>query len=204
MTAIAAALVIFVGAEAVVAPDPRLASNPAYAELLEVRSGLIDAYNRRDVEGILNLCHPQVVVTWQNAEVSETREGVRKYYEKMMTGPNRIVESMTADPTVDDLAVIHGGDTAVSRGKMNDHYRLTDGSEFAMNSRWSATLVKDGDRWLIASFHASVGAFDNPLLTMIVGKAALWTGLTAGLAGAVVGGAIAWFVARRRPAANPV
>lgn len=179
----------------VVAPDPK---DPAYAELLKVRSGLVDAYNRKDVDGILNLCTPDVVVTWQNAEVTEGREGIRKYYDKMMTGPNRIVESMTANPTVDNLAVLYGGDTAVSRGAMNDHYKLTDGSEFDMNSRWSATLVKDGDRWLIAAFHASIGAFDSPLLHFIVGKASLWSGIAAALAAAAATSLVWWLVGRRR------
>jgi uncharacterized protein (TIGR02246 family) len=181
--------------------DAPNAGDPVYVQLLKVRSDLVEAYNRRDLNGILNLCTPNVVVTWQNAEVTEGRDGVRKYYDKMMTGPDRIVESMTADPTVDNLAVLYNGDTAVSRGAMNDHYKLTDGSEFDMHSRWSATLVKDGDKWLIANFHASVGAFDNPLLRMIVGKASLLAGVAGVLAATIVVSLIWWFSGRRRKAA---
>jgi ketosteroid isomerase-like protein len=177
------------------------ADDPVYAELMEVRKALVAAYNKRDLDGILAVCHPDVVVTWQNAEVTEGHAGLRGYYEKMMVGPNRIVESMTADPTVDNLAVIHNGDTAVSRGAMDDHFKLTDGTEFDMNSRWSATLVKEGNAWKIVNFHASVGAFNNPLQTMIVGKASLFTGIIAAAAGAVLASIVVWLIARRRPAA---
>jgi len=192
-------VLLLVSADAGTGPQ---ATDPEHAALLKIRGGLVEAYNRRDVEGILAFCHPKIVCTWQNAEVTEGREGLRKYYEKMMTGPNRIVESMTADPTVDQLAIIYNGDAAVSRGKMNDHYKLTDGSEFGMDSRWSATLVKEGDTWLITNFHASVGAFDNPLLRFIVGKAALWAGLASAAGAALLTFLITWFVMRRKRAAT--
>jgi ketosteroid isomerase-like protein len=193
------ALVLLLAAQPAAQPgDAPRADDPVYAELMKVRSGLVEAYNRRDVDGILALCHPNIVVTWQNAEVTEGRAGVRGYYEKMMTGPNKIVESMTAEPTVDKLAVIYDGKTAVSRGAMHDHYKLTDGTEFDLNSRWSATLVKEGDTWLIANFHASVGAFDNPLLAMIVSKASMWVGIAAAAVAAVLASVATWILVRRR------
>ena len=190
--------VLLAHAPAALAAPPD-SNDPVYAELLKVRTGLVDAYNRKDLDGVLRLCHPQIVVTWQNGEVSEGRDGVKRYYEKMMVGPQRIVETMTADPTVDNLAVIYGGDTAVSRGQMNDHYQLTDGMRFDLNSRWSATLVKDGGEWLIANFHASVNAFDNPLLRMIAKQASLWSGSIGALIGIVLGlVATRWFARHRR------
>jgi len=200
MNALPLLAMLLLVAEPAAAPQ---SNDPAHAELLKVRSGLIDAYNRRNVDGILAHCHPKIVVTWQNAEVTEGREGVRGYYEKMMTGPNRIVESMTADPTVDHLAIIYGGDTAVSRGAMNDHYQLTDGTEFDLNSRWSATLVKEGDTWLIANFHASAGAFDNPLLKLIVSRASLWAGVAGAAGGTILAATLSWMLTRRRHAKNP-
>ena len=181
-------------------PEPT-PTDPEHTELMKVRTKLIAAWNKKDMDGVLALCHPKIVATWQNGEVTEGREGIKGYYEKMMVGPKRIVEEMTANPTVDHLAVIYGGDTAVSRGKMNDHYKLADGTEFDMNSRWSATLVKEGDDRLSANYHASAPAFDNPLLNMMLKKAAMWSGVTGGVIGVIVGAIVAAMMARRKTSA---
>ncbi len=178
-TAFAASLL---AEEATPSPDDQ-----AHQELLAVRKGLIDAYNRQDIEGVLSFCTKDVIVTWQNGEVSEGREGVRAYYQKMMEGDHRIVESLTADPTVDGVAVIYNDDTAISRGVMNDRYRLRDGSQFALNSRWSAALVKSDGQWRIASFHASTNTFDNAVLRLAAKQSMLWAGGAGLLLGAVAG-----------------
>ena len=168
-----------------IAADP--ARDPAHDELIKVRTGLIEAYRKNDVEGILSYCHPKVVVTWQNGEVSKGPEELRAYINKMMTGPNKIVERLTAEPTVDDLSTIHHDDTAISYGRMNDEYLLRDGMNFKLNSRCDASLVKEGERWLIADFHASANVFDNDILRMAVQKTAWWTGGAALMVGIVVG-----------------
>ena len=105
----------------------------------------------------------------------------------MMKGPNPVVAKLSADPTVDELAIIYGGTTAVAWGKMNDHYELTNGMKFDFDSRFSTTAVKDGDRWRIASFHASANAFDNGLLRLMTRYAMLWSAGVAGVVGLVVG-----------------
>ncbi len=43
---------------------------------------------------------------------------------------------------------------------------MTSGRTFDLPARWSATLVKEGDRWLVANLHMSDNLFDNPLLAM--------------------------------------
>lgn len=188
------------------APPPRLraeaaapqARDPIHDELLKVRTGLIEAYNKSDLEGIIAYCHPNVVVTWQNGEVCKGHEEMRKYINRMMTGPDRVVEKLTADPTVDALSTIYHGDTAVSYGRMNDEYTLRDGMQFKMDSKWSATLVKEGDRWLIANFHASTNAFDNSILRLVASKTAWWSGGIALVAGVVLGLIGAFLIRRRR------
>jgi uncharacterized protein (TIGR02246 family) len=171
--------------------------DPVFEDLLAVRKGLIDAYNAHDMDALLSFCHEDIIVTWQNAEVSRGREGIRAYYEKMMKGEKRVVDDLKANPTVDDRAVFFGENTAVSRGQMNDHYRLRDGSDFALNSRWSATLVKEDGKWLVASFHASTNAFDNDILRMVVKKATIFSGGTALVVGLVLGIGVFWLIAKR-------
>ena len=175
--------------------------DPAHAELRTLRDGLVAAIKKNDVDEVLTYLDPDVVVTWQNGEVSRKPAGVRAYYDRVMKGPNRIVDSYTTTPAVDELTRLLGnGDTGISFGSSVDHYKLTDGSEFDLPTRWSATVVKSDGKWRIASFHASVNMFDNPVLMMTVKRVGLWVALGAGVVGILVGllGAMIF----RRPSGN--
>jgi ketosteroid isomerase-like protein len=160
--------------------------DPSHEELRELRKHLTDAINRNDLDALLQYLDDDVVVTWQNAEVSRKPAGVRAYYERMMHGPNRIVESIHIDPTVDELTHLYG-DTGIAFGSSHDHFKLTDGMDFEVDTRWSAAVVKKNGKWLIASFHASTNMFDNPILRIAIRKVAIWTALVAGVSGLLVG-----------------
>jgi ketosteroid isomerase-like protein len=172
----------------------RQAEDPAHAELRSLRDALVDAVNKKDVDALLRHLHPDVVVTWQNAEVSRKHAGVRAYLARMLDGPDRIVDEFTTNPSVDELTILHGGATGISFGSSRDHFNLRGGQSFDLNSRWSAAVVRQDGRWLIASFHASVNMFDNPLLA---GAQRLALG---GAAGALILGLVAGYIVARRRA----
>lgn len=145
---------------------------------------MLAAIKKGDIDKELTYLHPNVVVTWQNAEVSRGREGVRKYLQGKM---GAVVESYSADLNADELSILYGGDTAVSWGSANEHMKLKDGTDLAFTSRWSATLVKENGQWLVANLHASTNLFDNPMLSFakrmmyIAAGVALLLGLVAGV-----------------------
>ena len=64
----------------------------------------------------------------------------------------------------DKLVEFYGPDVAVSAGKADSHYVLTNGMDFEVPARWTATLVRREGRWLVASFHYSTNMFKNPVL----------------------------------------
>jgi ketosteroid isomerase-like protein len=167
---------------------PPAGEAPAHNELRAFRDGLIEAMNKGDLERELTFFHPNTVVTWHNAEVSRGRDGVRAYLRRMLSGPHPVVASYRADVLVDELSILYGGDIAISFGSAREHFKMADGRSLDLPARWSATLVKVGDRWLIASLHASDNLFDNPLLA-IARRTVYWTAgiaLLAGLAGGLV------------------
>jgi uncharacterized protein (TIGR02246 family) len=173
------------------APPP--ASDEAtHNELRALRDGLLDAMKKGDIERELTFFHPNAVVTWHNAEVSRGRDGIRKYLTRMLQGPNKAVDSFNADVNVDELTILYGGDTGIAFGSAVEHFKLASGS-FDLPARWSATLVKEDGRWLIASLHASDNLFDNPLLN----AAKRTIGWTGGIALAI-GLAIGLVLGRRR------
>lgn len=162
-------------------------------ELRAFRDGLLAAMNKGDVESELAYFHPNAVVTWHNAEVSRGREGIRSYLNRMLQGPNKVAASYKADVNVDELTILYGGDTGISFGSAVEHFKLANGKTLDLPARWSATLVKEGGKWLIANLHASDNLFDNPLLALAK-RTAYWAGGIALLVGLLIG----WFLGGRR------
>jgi len=169
------------------------AENPAHQELRQLRDGLLTAMNKGDLEGTLIFLHTNCVITWHNAEASRGRDGVRAYFNRVMTGPNKIVESFHCELKVDELTILYGDNLGISYGSSDEHFKLAGGKDLNVKGRWTATLVKENGHWLVASLHASTNLFNNVLLDFAK-KAGVWAGIGCLVAGLVVG----WFLGRRR------
>lgn len=190
---------LLVCSAALAQPPSASSFSSASADAISVlREGLIDAFVKTDIDRLLTFLDPDVVVTWQNGEICRGPEEVRAYYNRMMTGPNRVVREVKATPEVLGRHVY--GDWVVSWGNLRDHFVLTDGSDLPFNSVFTATIARRGDRWLVRGFHVSVNAFNNPVLGAAVKKTGLLAGGLSLLIGLVVGFVLAR-VKSRKPAA---
>ena len=176
---------------------------PARAELpaadnglVKLRTEVVAAFEKGDVDGMLTHVTPDVVVTWQNKTVCRGPAEVRAFYDRMMTGDHKVVARLTSDIRVDGRRVEK--DWAVSTGHMNDHFVLTDGSDLPFDSRFTAVTVRRGDRWLVQAFHVSADAFDNPVVHLAARRAATYAAVAAGGGGVVVGGVVGLLLGRRR------
>lgn len=168
------------------APSP----TEAEAGIGRLRDGLIDSFAKADIDRLVTYLAPDVVVTWQNGEVAQGPEGVRAYYTRMMKGDKPVVKEVSAQPEV--LGRHLHGDWAFSWGNLHDRYVLADGTELKLDSAFTITTARQGDRWVVTGYHASVNAFGNPVLSVAVRKAALF----AGLAGAAVGLLLGFVISR--------
>lgn len=162
-----------------------------------LKGDLVEAVNRRDIEGVVSHLHPNVVITWQNAEVSRGQEGVRAYLKRLTGGPTPFVRNFKTKVSVDELTSLFGDTTGIAFGKSQDEFDLATGRKFIVDGRWTATLIQVNGKWLIASFHASTNLFDNPLLAMAKRLAAWGAGaaLALGLILGVIGG---YWVTKRK------
>lgn len=151
-------------------------------ELRAIRDGLVDAILKGDVERQLSYVHDNVVVTWQNGEVARGHEGLRDFLDRM---GSKVFQGYTLPPAADELTILYGDDTGIVFGSSVPHYKLL-GREFDLNNRWTATLVKENGRWLVASYHVSGNILDNPLLTFAK-RGMYWVGGIALVVGLVVG-----------------
>jgi ketosteroid isomerase-like protein len=185
---------VLVGAACAFAqPPPPSAPNAADTAINQLRADLVDSFFKGDIDRLVTYLAPEVVVTWQNGEVSHGPAEVRAYYQRMMTGENRIVREIKADPKI--LGRHITGETAISWGNLHDRFLLNDGRELPFNTLFTLTTAKRGDRWLVTSYHASVSVFDNPVLSLATRKVGLWVGAGAAVLGLLLG----WLVSRAGP-----
>lgn len=171
--------------------------DPAHKELRALKSELVEAVNKNNIDGVLARLDKDVVVTWMNGEVSKGPKEVKEYLERMTKGDKAIVKSYQTDPTVDDLTHLYG-DTGVAYGHSKDTFVLNDGRSFTIEPRWSATVVKKDGKWLIASFHGSADVFKNPILDIAIRQTATYVGIGAGVAGLIVGALLVLFLKRSK------
>jgi uncharacterized protein (TIGR02246 family) len=174
-----------------------VAEDPAHNELRALRDELLDAFEKKDIERMLTFLAPDVVVVVQSAEVLRGHDAVREFHKRMSDGDDRVVESLKSDFQVDELSTLYGDDTAISYGTMADHFKLRRGEEFDLHSRWTATAVRQDDRWVVASFHVSTNMFDNGVSNLYIKWNSIKSGVIAGLIG-ILAGAVVSILWKRR------
>ncbi len=170
---------------ALAAPVFAQAEDPAHGELRAMRGALLAAITSQDIDKVLPLLHPDIVVTWQNGEVNRGHAGVRAFFEKM---GRQAFGGYKVPPEPDELTILHGGDTGISFGRSVGQFNVL-GSSWEFENRWTAALVKRDGQWKLASYHVSWNALDNPLLNAATRSLypATLVALVAGLLLGVVG-----------------
>ena len=165
-----------------------------------MRDALVEATNKPDLDLMFQHVTEDAVVTWQNAEVTRGHRGLRAYYDRMMTGPDRIVASLKTTAQTDERTRLYGTDksSGIAFGSLEQDFTLTDGMTFHLSSRWTAHVVKDAGKWKVSAFHVSANLFDNPVLQLAARRTAAWTAGVALPVGFLVGLAGMWAVFRRR------
>jgi hypothetical protein len=146
------------------------------AELSALRNGLIDAFKQRNVPALLSYVTQDIIVTWQNAEVSRGKNELQAYIERMLSGPDSIVSRVEGSPTVEGRKIYDN--QIISFGHMNDSFTLrSTGQELLFDSRFSAFIVRENGNLRLSGLHLSANAFENSALDYqisIYKNGALW------------------------------
>lgn len=191
-------------------PGPAaVAQNEAVHDALRaLKQQAEDAFNaagrsgdRADLDRLLELVDDNVVLAAMNGRFAIGKSGIVDYFDSTMKGPNRTVQSVHQTFDVAALTTLYGSDTGVAHGTSTGTYELTNGMSFTVHANWTATMVNEDGRWLLASFQFAPSIFDNPVLDQAV--SALYWGIgIAGVAGLVLGFLIGRLAGRRRKEAT--
>ena len=179
-------------------PTPESVDTKAIdAELDKFRDDLFHAFNTGDYPAMLEkYCHKDIIATWQDGTTSEGHAGVIAEFDKL----KQFIDKMTVDATTDKRLILNDGNLVISSGEMKDHYVLGRGPSVNLNSRWSATLIKEEDRWLLVSFSASTNAFDNEVVSLYLTGQKYTVSAAAGLIGIGIGLLLSRIMNRRSKA----
>lgn len=178
-----------------------------HEELRALRTAMLDAWMRRDLDALLVHVDPDVVVTWHNGEVSRGHEGIRKFYAEVLGGEDAIIASIDSTLEMQELSILHAPDAAVAFGTIRDEITFNQsaagaafigaGTEIALDSHWTATLARKNGRWLLTAYHVSANIFSNPVLSLATSATRWIAGLVGLLAGIVLAIVVMRFVPRR-------
>jgi hypothetical protein len=169
-------------------------------ELRALRDGMLDAWERRNIDDLLAYVDPDVVVTWQNGEVNRGHDAIRAFYDAVLGGEDSIIESMDSTLEMTEQSILHGVDSAVAYGTLRDRIAFASGvaglpfidagTEIELESHWTAALALEDGRWLVTALHVSTNMFSNPVLSLAI-SATRWIagvlGLLLGIALTIVG-----------------
>jgi ketosteroid isomerase-like protein len=94
------------------------------------------------------------------------------------------------------------GDIAIARGDSDNVLVNSAGKKFEFTSHWTAVCRKIDGQWKIERVHSSLDPFGNPMLVDgVKGKITQYASL-AGVGGLVIGGLVAFLLARGRAKAK--
>jgi hypothetical protein len=185
----------------------RAQDNPVDTKTVEVeldrfREGLFQAFNQGDYKAMLEkFCHKDVVATWQDGTTSKGYDEVLAEFAKL----KKFIDKMSAYPTTDKRLILNDGKLVIASGPMRDVYELNQhGVTVDLRSRWEATIIREGDRFVLVGFSASTDAFDNQVVDLYLKKTRYTSWAVGGGVGLLAGILVALAIARwRRPNPRP-
>jgi len=149
--------------------------------LRQMLADIQDGLNQRDFSKIKPHLDDKIIITFLNAELTKGISGAEQYMNKIFEGAGAILKGYSTNATVDQPAIFYGN-TAVAAGHTIDSFKFSDGLGIDLNTRWSTTVVKEGEKWKIIALHFSANIFNNPFLAQ-----ARNSNLYFGIAGLVLG-----------------
>ena len=164
------------------------------AALIKVFREIEASINAGDADRMVAQMHPSATVTWLNAEVSRGHDEIKAYYNRMVKGPERILDKYTTKAEVAAHARFFGnGTVAVADGTTEDDFYPVARDHFHLSSRWTSTSAKIDGQWKVVGMHLSSNVFTNDLIAEAK-RAAIYTGVGGTLGGILIG----WLIGRRR------
>jgi ketosteroid isomerase-like protein len=189
------AAVVTLGFSAVGNTVPIEDRHEEHEALRQLLTTVTTALNTRNLDALDNAFTRPASITSVDQQVFTDVSGFKDYYRQLFEGPKARIKTASFVPDADERTTFLSPTVGICRGSSRDTYHFTDGDERTMDTRWTATLVKESGGWKVAALHLGVNFLNNPVLT--AAKRAVYIAAGVGLfAGIIVCCVIGWV--RRR------
>ena len=133
-------------------------------QLRQLLKTVQEAVNSDQPELLEAYLHKDYVITVINQEIATREKSLKQLFHEWFKKPDAILKRLHTEPEASIKTNIYGGQFGVCYGTSVDTYELADGRQFQFDSKWTATVIKEGERWKLLSLHVGVDPIDNPLI----------------------------------------
>jgi ketosteroid isomerase-like protein len=174
------------------------ADHEIHQELRGILTTVQTAVNSGNYDAMLPVLSKDIRATTITQEVMSGHDQVSAYF-KHWFGPGGFLKKLNMTFNADALTELSPDKTwGVVRGFGVERYTLADGRQYDMQTRWTATVVKEADgKWRLRTIHFGTNFLDNPILTEAK-RAVVKYAAVAGGAGLALGLLLGFLLGRRK------
>jgi len=158
------------------AMDEDSARQADHEMLRTLKAKVTTALNSRDFDALASCFAKEFVLTGVDQTVVRSMDELNEYYSRTFEQPDSLLTSIEVQPAASELTQFIDENTGVCYGASTDTYTLRTGGTAVMNSKWTATLVKEDNEWRIAAVHAGTDILDNPILNQSISMGRILAG----------------------------
>lgn len=172
-----------------------------HEELRSMLNGIEKAINTENYSALTPYFHEKLRVTTVNQNTINTREGIEPYFREWF-GEGGYLQSLKISFKTDAPTEFYNDHTmGIVRGSAVEQYKLTDGRDLDLDTRWTATVIKDIDsKWRILALHLGTNFYDNGIYHEMR-RYLTKLGIVGALAGIAVGLLLGFLLFRRKRSA---
>lgn len=135
-----------------------------HEQLRQLLISVQEAVNKDQLDTLEAYLHEDYVITVMNQEVVTKDWTLTQLFNEWFKKPDAIIKSLKIAPVASIETNIYDGRFGVCYGTSTDSYELADGRSFDFNSKWTATMLKEGDQWKLLALHVGVDPIENTLI----------------------------------------
>lgn len=172
-----------------------------HAELTELRQTTEKAINDQQFETLRPLLAKDdlTVVTVDGKKLTGLDQ-FSEYWKNLFTDKTTALEKVTVHPVADGPTEFLSDTVGICHGQSTDEYTFKGGEVRTMPERWTAVVVKEGDKWKISRIIFSASVLDNPIVKAIEQETQKFIA-AAGIGGFIMGALAGFLFGSKKKAA---
>lgn len=139
-----------------------------HEEMRQLLADVTQAINTKDIDHIRNFFAKDYIYVGADQSAVTNREEFLAYYDQLLGGKSALLKSLNFQPKALMKTKFIQDNVGIVYGESDDTYVLANGHTTKVQSKWSATLVKEDGKWKVATLHNGVNFYDNPEITNFI------------------------------------